>query len=266
MKNILLLVHDDDGEEARLQAALDITRAFNGHLTCLDVSVMPLQIADPYGGLDASLLLGDEQTREAANRTRMEKRLAHEDVSWTWIDRTGTIAACIEDEAALAHLIVVNRQLDKFPVPDMRGVAGDLILKCGKPILAVPDDTLRFDFAGRALMCWDGSPAARAAMEAAVPLFQKAGSVELFEFEDGSVTIPAEEAAEYLSRHEIHAVVTRRKNAQRAAEAILSEARHGFAYVVMGGFGHARLIEAMFGGATRLMLMHSPIPLLLAHG
>ena len=27
MKNVLLLVHDDQGQEARLQAALDLTRA-----------------------------------------------------------------------------------------------------------------------------------------------------------------------------------------------------------------------------------------------
>ena len=41
MKNILLLVHDDPGQEARVQAALDLTRALDGHLTCLDVAAMP---------------------------------------------------------------------------------------------------------------------------------------------------------------------------------------------------------------------------------
>jgi hypothetical protein len=35
MKNVLLLVHDDLGQEARLQAALDIVRAIGGHLHCL---------------------------------------------------------------------------------------------------------------------------------------------------------------------------------------------------------------------------------------
>ena len=40
MKNILLLVHDDHGQEARLQAALDITRAVEGHLTCVDAILL----------------------------------------------------------------------------------------------------------------------------------------------------------------------------------------------------------------------------------
>ena len=47
MKNVLLLIHDDAGQEARLQAALDVTRALEGHLTCLDVAIVP-----PVMGID----------------------------------------------------------------------------------------------------------------------------------------------------------------------------------------------------------------------
>ena len=35
MKNILLLIHDDPGQEARLQAALDITRAVEAFRTAI---------------------------------------------------------------------------------------------------------------------------------------------------------------------------------------------------------------------------------------
>jgi nucleotide-binding universal stress UspA family protein len=33
----------------------------------------------------------------------------------------------------------------------------------------------------------------------------------------------------------------------------------------MGGYGHSRLEELVFGGATRSMIAVSPVPLLLAH-
>jgi nucleotide-binding universal stress UspA family protein len=36
-------------------------------------------------------------------------------------------------------------------------------------------------------------------------------------------------------------------------------------YIVMGGYGHSRLREAIFGGVSRSMLKHSPFPLLLSH-
>ena len=48
MKTILLLVHDDAGQEARFQAALDVARAVGGHLMCIDVSIMPMFVGDFY--------------------------------------------------------------------------------------------------------------------------------------------------------------------------------------------------------------------------
>lgn len=39
MKTVLLLGHNDAGQEARLQAALDLTRALSGHLICVDIPI-----------------------------------------------------------------------------------------------------------------------------------------------------------------------------------------------------------------------------------
>jgi nucleotide-binding universal stress UspA family protein len=35
--------------------------------------------------------------------------------------------------------------------------------------------------------------------------------------------------------------------------------------LVMGAYGHSRLREALFGGATREMLETCPVPMLMAH-
>ena len=75
MKNIVLLVHDDNGQEARLRVALDLARALEGHLTCIDVTVLPMVIADMYGGADQALLIGEEQEREAQHRSALQRRL-----------------------------------------------------------------------------------------------------------------------------------------------------------------------------------------------
>ena len=63
MKNILLLVHEDAGQEARLQTALSLTRAVNGHLKCLDVVVLPELAGDPYMATSTALLFEHEQNR-----------------------------------------------------------------------------------------------------------------------------------------------------------------------------------------------------------
>ena len=75
MKNILLLVHDDVGQEARLQAALDVTRAVEGHLRCVDVTQMPVLFGDPQDSAGAAMLLEDEFEREKGNSEVLKRRL-----------------------------------------------------------------------------------------------------------------------------------------------------------------------------------------------
>jgi len=266
MKNVLLLVHDDAGQEARLQAALDLTRALDGHLQCLDVSLMPALADCPYDGVGQALLLQDERAREDENGTKLKQRLIHEDVRWDWFDATGSFVGCIRDEAAFADLIILNRALDGFPYPDMRETATEVVIKAGKPIIAVPDDAKGFPVAGRALVAWDGSAKATAALRAAVPLLQLAGSVVILEIDDGSVTKPAEEAALYLARYDIHARVVRDYAVSNPTHDILLlgvEIQRAD-YVVMGAYSHMCATEAVFGGCSRIMLTKSPVPVFLA--
>lgn len=267
MKDILLLIHDDAGQEARLQCALDIVRAVEGHLQCADVSLMPVPADCSYEGLGDAILLEAECSRETANKAKLAQRLEHEDVPWSWVDMAGDFARCLEDVATLADLIIVNRKLDSFPYPDMQKLAGDVLLRTDKPILAVPDNIRRFPVDGRALVAWDGSPQATAALRAAIPLLRFASEVTLLEIDDGSVDLPAEQAAEYLSHHDIHPRIVRDfALGNPIATVLLTCVKIQQAdYVVMGAYSHLRSTETLFGGATRRMLGESPVPVFLTH-
>lgn len=268
MKNVLLLLHDDVGQEARLQAALDLTRALDGHLTCLDVAMLPALVGDPYCPEGGAILLQEERARESVNRTHVRERLEHEDVSWDLAEVTGDLSTCLKDAAGLADVIVVNRKLDEFPYPDMRELAGELVVKSGKPVIAVPDNIRSFNAVGRAIVAWNGSASSMAALHAATPLLKLSESVIIIEIDDGSLQTPAREAAAYLSRHGVHALIRLEKSHGRpTGDILMSEIRdRGAEYLVMGGFGHRRLAEALFGGVTRTLLEKSPVPLFLVHG
>ena len=263
MKTILLLVHDDAGQEACLQAALDLARALDGHVHCLDVAMLP--VLDD--GVGEALLLQELCAREHANKLKLQERLRGEDVAWSWADATGPLAACVAEAAALADLIVLNRRLDSFPYPDMRETAGSVILKTGKPVIAVPDDARGFPVAGRALVAWDGSPRTALALQAAVPLLTFAGSVTILEIADGSIETPAEEAAAYLAKYDVTSRIVRDYALSNPPVDILlvGVQVQRADYVVMGAYSHARLTEAVFGGCTRAMLTRSPVPVFLAH-
>jgi nucleotide-binding universal stress UspA family protein len=264
VKIIALLVHDDDGQEARLQVALDVARAVNGHLTCIDVAV-PVPAGVPFGGVTPVLTTAILE-REGANRARIETRLEAEIISSDWVEMVGNIATSLVQISAFTDLIIVDREADRFFPAGVSSAASEVV-QTGMPILAVPAEARRFGAAGHALIAWDGSPSAIAAMRAAIPLLQQAEAVTLIEIDDGSVTTPAEDAATYLARHGILATVRpKHPLIDTAGKTLLAHVEHLRAsYLVMGGFGHSRMHERLFGGVTRTMLASSPIPLFLVH-
>ena len=265
MKNILLLVHDDEGQEARLQAALDLTRALGGHLQCIDVTPFPVIAGDLYAGFGETAVLLDERQSEARNKTKINARLAKEDVSWDWVDITGEIASCLLKEAALADIVVLNRQLDSYPLPDMRTIVGQVLMHARVPVLAVPQEVNGFSIK-RALLAWDGHPSCIATMRACTPLLALADEVEVLTIKDGSIQAEPSDAARYLSRHNVHASIRVLNDRLHPADAIIEEEAEQWRadYIIMGAYGRGRIMET-FGGVTRRLLTRSKRPLILGH-
>jgi nucleotide-binding universal stress UspA family protein len=266
MKNVLLLVHDDAGEEARLQAALDLTRALSGHLTCFDIVQMPVIVGSDFdtGGV-MGILLDQERETEAENKARLLPRLNAEDVRWNWINATGDIGQLLARNADFADIIVTNSKMPAEDGPDMMSVASQVVMGSGRPVLAVPEGTRRLDAAGHVMIAWNGSAPVIETMRAAVPLLALAQTVTLLVVGDISGA-PAEEAAAYLSRHGIHARIERDRFDASAADRILEfcvTQRPG--YCLLGAYGHSRVRERIFGGVTRRLLAESPVPLILGH-
>jgi nucleotide-binding universal stress UspA family protein len=267
MKNILLLIGPMTGEEARLQAALDVVRAVSAHLTCLDPIELPALVSVSYETAGAAaVVLETAQSHEAAHRQTIEARLAQEGVSWDWIDEMGNASYIIHARDALADLIVVNTQFGEFDWSELPLPVTDVILRSGRPVLAVPSQVRGFDVGGHAVVAWNGSRPAANALRAAVPLLKLASAVTLVQ--SGETSGPSvEEAASYLSRYDIQAEVERARYAEaQVADFILTVCQNRKAgLLVAGAYGHSRLIETLLGGVTKALLAKSPVPLLLAH-
>ncbi|HQR89303.1 MAG: universal stress protein UspA [Caulobacter sp. 12-67-6] len=263
MKTVLLLVHNDVGQEARLQAALDLTRALNGHLLCVDVTPL-MTFAGDIGGVAQGVILAEARKIEAANRIAIEARLAQEQAPWDWIDATGDVAQCLIREAGLADLIVVNCKRERLLDVEPHAVVSDVVTQARCPVIAVPDPVRGVDVTGLVVVAWDGSPPVMATLRASTPLLKLAASVELLTVGDHE-GVPTEAAAAYLSRHGVHAAIRRiPANCDRPDTQILEAcAAAGAGYCLMGAYGHGRLKEELFGGVTRGMLDAARLPLLL---
>lgn len=266
MKNILLLVHDDDGQEARLQAALDVTRAVDGHLTCLEVVALPLIVSNYYTGGGAEALLVEElREGESRMRAEIERRLAAEDVAWSLEQSHEPLAKALESHADLADLVVVSsRSRDGGHAGERRPET--LPLKAGRAMLAVPPGAAGVDVTGPVVIAWDGSAPCNEALRAAVPLLKRSSRVTMLEVNNPDGAFAMHDAASYLSRHDISVSLVERETRGTIAHIIIDHAMAVDArYIVMGAYGMPSAAERIFGGVTRTMLAESALPLLLAH-
>jgi nucleotide-binding universal stress UspA family protein len=264
MKNILLLVHDDNGQEARLQAALDLARALGGHLECLDVRDFPPLVFGPYaGGLEGYALAEINQSQQQLRR-QLELRLSEEDVPWSFGRSYRDLPDALAHGADLADLVVLSARLDEGG--GVRPRAGSLPLHIRRPLLAVPPDARKLDLGGCVLIAWDGSKPAIEAVRAAVPILRHAAHVAVIEIDPPAGAMPMDMIATYLSRHGIVPDLIERQRRDTIAATLIEQVHTMDAgLLVMGAYGNSRLAEAIFGGVTRTMLTSTPVPLLMAH-
>lgn len=265
MKTAMVLIHDDAGQEARLQCALDVARAMDAHLVCLDVLRMPI-LADGFGmGGGNGMLMMDEREREDDNVGRLEPRLAGEGVSYEWARIQSNSDAAISDVARLIDLIIVGKAgIGEF------SESGDLAARLADlttaPVLLVPTGQEAINLFGRAMVAWDGSAAADNALRSAVPLLKLAKQVDVVTIGNKESDADPQAAAVYLARHgckvSTHMVERNGDIADQMLGLMVSMAPD---WCVMGSYGHSRLREQIFGGTTKTMLAHAPIPLLVCH-
>lgn len=267
MRSILLHIADDDALEARTQVALDLARAFDGHLTCLQA--VPYEYGVPgdfYGGMLADMV---PILREAAEklRERCERRLAPEDVTWSWDHEDGRAHEHLLRRSALSDIVVLGSREPMSQAPSL--LARDLVMRLKTPMLLVPEHVKGFNCAGTAVVAWNASPESSHALKAAVPLLAKARSVVLASVrgEPGDTELPAVEGAEYLSRHGISCEITEFPLEKGTVAEVLADlaARREASYLVMGAYGHSRLVETLLGGVTREIFAEPPLPIFTCH-
>ena len=265
MKTVMVLIHDDSGQEARLQCALDVVRAVEGHLLCLDVVRLPV-VADGFGvGTASAMLIMDEREREDGNVERLRPRLANEGVSYELSRIQSNADLSIAESARLVDLIVVG----PHGLGDV-AATGDLAALLAEhttvPVLLVPAAQTSLDLGGKVLVAWDGSAPADAALRAAVPLLRLAAEVEILTVGEGDQAADPQAAAAYLARQGCRATARSLPKLGDVPTQLLDALRtSGASWAVMGSYGHSRLREALFGGASKALLAKAPIPLLLSH-
>lgn len=269
IKTILFHVHGDIALDDRLEAALSLARALGAHLRLLHVTPTDAYtVVDAFGTFVSPEIIRTLETDAAELRARLETRLGEEDVSWDYEEVTGSLMPRLIERAALADLLVTGRE-SKSPEFEGRTTAllGEFVYRSRTPLLVLGDDVPGLNRSGPAVVAWNGSYEAANALRAAVPLLKSAPGVVLLILEETKgVQIPGTQAREYLLQHGIESRLESRPQLEDSiADDILTCAiAEGASYIVIGGYGHSRAGELLFGGVTRSLLKACPLPLLIS--
>lgn len=271
MKSILLHIDHDTAMSARLQVALDIARATDGHITCLQaVSYEVFAPGDFYGSATAAMMPIIKENAEKL-RAETEAELANEGVSWDWRFVYGIASHRLLEASSLADIVIVGPAKAGSTGHGPSALVGDLALKAPVPILVVPEGVKSFDVVAPMLVAWNGSAEAAHALRAAIPLLALSGKVTLASISEKSdkqrFDLPSTEGAKYLSRHGIECeMVEIPRDGEEISDTLISAAQlRGCELMVMGAYGHSRLAELLLGGVTRRILTEPQMAILLAH-
>ncbi len=284
---ILVPATGADTDMPVFRTAIGMARASLGHVVFLHarLDVQRLAASVAAGGVGGAAGFGDvlQSLEQAAAQTearawqqvltfcRQEKiALADsplaERPSASWHTQIGDEARMMAAYSRTADVTVLGRQGDNGAA-DLR-LLQTVLLDSGRPILLTPDRPPQH-LGRHVAIAWKESREAARAVAFALPSLAAADRVTIVSVEEDART--AVEACERL-RHALiwHNTATTMRHikpeGREPVEALLAAvAAQGADLLVMGGYGHSRLREVVFGGVTRRVLQAADVPVLMAH-
>lgn len=270
IRDIVTIV-DLTGRRPAASVAAALAGRLDAHLTGLAIAHNPM--IPPSG-----IALGTESL-VADMRAAWEERAREADTAFQEIGRRAGIryeGVLVEVESEgfgelvrrgrLTDLVVMGQDNPDEPEPLRGAMIEAMLFEAGAPTLLVPYIS-RGDIAlERALVAWDGSATAARAVRAALPILQASAAVTVLTIGKGGPEA-ASDVAVYLDRHGLKVDVRHMPLRDVAVADLLlnTVTDEGFDFVAMGAYGHSRVRELIFGGATRDILREMTVPVLMAH-
>ena len=292
LKTILVYLNGTARDLTVLATALQVGRLFDAHLDCLHVvpdrrsliaRTTNVDLTEAMTLTDAFRALETEAAKRVAHARSIffafceDRHIPHADtpldprsVSAAWHEHVGNPAAVLIEEARFHDLVVLEGGARHDLILSDDDI-GRLIVSAGRPVLLVPSAIHGGSFKSIAI-AWKNCPEAARAVTAAMPLLTRAETIVVLHADENSAKSAAEaddldRFVDLLRRHGLR-VEGRRVVPQglTSPDAVLGKAiESGANLLVMGGFGHSRLREFVFGGFTQRVLDAAGLLVFLFH-
>jgi nucleotide-binding universal stress UspA family protein len=283
MRRILAVLWSEDDPEPVAGAAFALARRFGGEVVGLSVRPPPGEFI-PSGdfGIALSQDYLDRLHRDAAQRTE-RLRAAFQAIvtrlglpategtapgtpSAAWHEAEGSASTFIGSYGRAFDLICVRKPNIKLSA-ETEILFEAALFEAGRPVLVVPD-VHASDLGKRVSIAWNGSEETARTIALGLPLLLQADEVEMVSVQDFGVPGPSGgEMTGYLERHGVKTTARHLPGGEAAAGAVFLREAAAFKADMLfkGAYTQSRIRQLIFGGATRHMLQHTELPMLMAH-
>ena len=271
------------GNEARAAGIINVAakvaqQSDNTHL--IGLYVLPGILVYPGMAMHATSGLNDTHRQRHMDQAKKIRKLfdevvAREGISAEWrVDETDAVqvAGAVAEQGRCSDLVVIGQQEEDALTFEQQDLAGRLLLEGGRPVLLVPHSGTFETTGDNVLVAWNASRESARAVSDALPVLTQARKVSVLCInpprsgaEDREIL--GTQIAATLARHGVTAeVVPDFASDISVGDEMLSRASDlGCDLIVMGAYGHSRFREMVFGGATRHVLNHMTVPVLMSH-
>lgn len=290
LKKILVAAAGSTQTDVALETAAALAHPYGAHVECLRIHPDPAQAlatsssADMGSGLVIAELLqamkdDDNRRTKKARQTFdefctrrtidvTERPGGRSDVTASWSERTGIETECVIDRAYFSDLSVLEHPSGGGGFSPIS--AGSVLLRSGRPMLVAGPEPLT-SFPKTIAIAWKQAAESARAMTAALPLLAKAERVVVISINEdlrreSESRLSLDNAVDYLRWHRLTVEARFGNDPVNGVDMMLGEVKTSRAQLlVMGGYGHSRLRELIFGGFTRRVLNGINMPVLLSH-
>jgi nucleotide-binding universal stress UspA family protein len=223
-------------------------------------------VAQSYDATQMFYVKNRDQVKKAYETAMKAEGIEHvfEEVQ----GQTTQIAPEVAEHGRAHDLILIAAPQNEGAFGTETDLAERVVMLAGRPVVVLPPGGVaKLDFSS-IVLGWDGGREAARATFDALPLLRKAKRVQI-----AGVDVPtrgqepAAQIAETLAHHGVKVEIAHvPSDGFGAGDALLRSAKEfGAGLIVMGAYGHSRFTELIFGGATRHVLHHLNLPVLMSH-
>lgn len=274
LKDILVHVDASRAAPRRVQAAMELAREHDSHLTGLHVMDIPPLPTYAEAQIPESILSQRRRGFEAqmdASEKLFQELTGNSGLSAEWRGVEGRLVDTLNRQGRYVDLIVLGQAEAGDPLAHQQGLTDEVALESGRPVLVIPAAGAQPALGERVIVAWDGKREAVRAVGDALPILETAKAVTIVtvnpEASDPGRGNLAADMCLHLARHGISAEAKSLHGATAAIGSLLLDTARdeGADLLVMGAYGHSRWRELVLGGVTSHVLSHCDIPVLLAH-